>query len=120
MEFKAAGKIGRPIVARLLETGLYTVTALTRDASKHSNLPSEVKIKEVDYSSVASLKSALPGQDADVSDMAFEAIEVQAYLVVSAVEAGFKLMIPSENNKNTHIPLLASVPIYQPKIAIRE
>jgi len=120
MEFKAAGKIGRPIVARLLETGLYTVTALTRDASKHSNLPSEVKIKEVDYSSVASLKSALHGQDAVVSAMAFEAIEVQANLVDAAVEAGVKRMIPSEYGNDTLNPKLATVPIYQPKIAIRE
>src|SRR3569833_2654031 len=104
MELKAAGKIGRPIVARLLETGLYTVTALTRDASKHSNLPSEVKIKEVDYSSVASLKSALHGQDAVVSAMAFEAIEVQTNHNNTTKKTKNKRMIPSEYGNDTLNP----------------
>ncbi|KAK3385716.1 hypothetical protein B0H63DRAFT_186995 [Podospora didyma] len=116
----AAGKIGRPIVARLLATQLFTITVLTRDGSKQLAFPEEVIVKEVDYDSVSSLETALQGQDAVVSAMAFEAIDKQKSLVDAAAKAGVKRIIPSEYGNDTLNPKLATVPIYQPKIAIRE
>lgn len=114
----ATGKIGRPIVARLLATKLFNVTILTRQGGK--DFPAEVAVKIVDYNSVPSLEAALRGQDALVSAMAFEAIHEQKNLVDAAVNAGVRRMIPSEYGNDTMNPKLATVPIYQPKIAIRE
>lgn len=74
----------------------------------------------VDYESVPSLETALRGQDALVSAIAFEAIQEQENLVEAAVNAGVRRMVPSEYGNDTLNPKLATVPIYQPKIAIRE
>ncbi|KAI1082568.1 NAD(P)-binding protein [Whalleya microplaca] len=114
------GKIGRPIVARLLATNLFTVTILTRDGSPQRQFPAGAIVKQVDYDSPQSLEAALQGQDGLVSAMAFEAIQVQKNLVEAAVNAGVRRMIPSEYGNDTLNPKLAAFPIYQPKIAIRE
>ena len=83
---QGGGKIGRPIVARLLETKLFHVTILTRlDATNEHDFPPNVIVRAVDYNSLKSLESALQGQDAVVSAMAFEAIHQQKVLVDAAV-----------------------------------
>lgn len=55
-----------------------------------------------------------------VSAMAFEAIQEQKNLVDAAANAGVRRIIPSEYGNDTLNPKLATVPIYQPKIEIRE
>ncbi len=52
--------------------------------------------------------------------MAFEAIHEQKNLVDAAASAGVRRIIPSEYGNDTLNPKLATVPIYQPKIEIRE
>lgn len=52
--------------------------------------------------------------------MAFETIEAQKILIDAAVQAGVRRMIPSEYGNDTQNPKLATIPIYFPKIAIRE
>ncbi|KAI2627577.1 NAD(P)-binding protein [Hypoxylon sp. NC1633] len=116
----ATGKIGRPIVDRLLESKLFSVTIITRDGSRQRGIPANVTVKEVDYDSIESLEAALKGQDALVSAMAFEAIHEQKNLVDAAVNAGIQRMIPSEYGNDLMNPKLAAFPIYQPKIAIRQ
>ena len=98
---------------------LFRITVLTRQGSKKT-FPSDIEVKAVDYESIPSLEAALQGQDALVSTMAFEAIDVQKNLVDAAFNAGVRRMIPSEYGNDTRNPNLASIPIYQPKIAIRE
>ncbi|KAI1478505.1 hypothetical protein K445DRAFT_25512 [Daldinia sp. EC12] len=116
----ATGKIGRPIVDRLLSSKLFNVTVLTRDENRRRELPADVTVKGVNYDSIESLESALQGQDALVSAMAFEAIHVQKNLVEAAAKAGVKRMIPSEYGNDLLNPKLADFPIYKPKIAIRQ
>ncbi|KAI1385185.1 NAD(P)-binding protein [Hypoxylon trugodes] len=116
----ATGKIGRPIVDHLLASKLFNVTVLTRNGSQDRGFPANVSVKEVNYDSIESLESALRGQDALVSAMAFEAIHMQKNLVDAAFQAGVKRMIPSEYGNDLLNPKLAAFPIYQPKIAIRE
>ncbi|KAI0836207.1 NAD(P)-binding protein [Hypoxylon sp. FL0890] len=116
----AVGKIGRPIVDRLLASKQFSVTVLTRDGKRQLDFPADVTIKEVDYDSLESLENALKGQDALVSAMAFEAIHMQKNLVDAAVKSGVKRMIPSEYGNDLMNPKLAAFPIYQPKIAIRQ
>ena len=118
---QGGGKIGRPIVARLLETKLFHVTILTRlDASNEHDFPPDVTVRPVDYNSLKSLESALQGQDAVVSTMAFEAIHQQKVLVDAAANSGVRRIIPSEYGNDTLNLKLATVPIYQPKIEIRK
>lgn len=95
------------------------VRVLTRSAAKHS-FPAGVTVKEVDYASTASLEAALAGVDGLVSAFAFEVIDQQKNLVDAAAAAGVRRMIPSEYGNDTMNPKLATMPIYQPKIAIRE
>lgn len=52
--------------------------------------------------------------------MSFDAIASQQNLVDAAAAAGVSRMIPSEYGNDTMNPKLATMPIYQPKIAIRE
>ena len=118
---QGGGKIGRPIVARLLETTLFHVTILTRqNATSNPDFPSAATVRAVDYNSLASLEAALRGQDAVVSAMAFEAIHEQKNIVDAAANVGVRRIVPSEYGNDTLNPKLATVPIYQPKIAIRE
>lgn len=105
-------------MGRLLATNSFNVTVLTRDEGRV--FPAGVTVKVVDYGSVPSLEAALEGQDALVSAIAFEAIQEQENLVDAAAKVGVKRMIPSEYGNDTLNPKLATVPIYQPKIAIRE
>ena len=88
-------------MAELVKAG-FTVTALTRDASKaEAKLPSEVAVKQVDYTSVDNLKEALAGQDAVVSVLGTMAVGGQTPLADAAVAAGIKRFIPSEFGVNT-------------------
>lgn len=95
------------------------VRVLTRSAAKYT-FPAGVTVKEVDYASTASLEAALKGVDGLVSAFAFEVIDQQKNLVDAAAAAGVRRMIPSEYGNDTMNPKLGTMPIYQPKIAIRE
>ncbi|KAI3322776.1 NAD(P)-binding protein [Xylariaceae sp. AK1471] len=104
-----SGNLGQAVVRELLDAG-FAVTVLTREGSTStSTLPSEVVSKEVDYSSVDSLTSALEGQDALVSTIATVAVRGQQPLVDAAVAAGVKRIIPSEFGINTRF--LGKTPI---------
>lgn len=120
MEYQATGTIGQPIIRTLLESKLFDeVRVLTRTATGH-NFPPGVSVREVEYNSPASLSAALRGIDCVVSAMSFDAIATQQNLVDAAAAAGVTRMIPSEYGNDTMNPKLATMPIYQPKIAVRE
>jgi hypothetical protein len=98
---QGSGNLGQAVVRELLDAG-FAVTVLTREGSTStSKLPSEVVSKEVDYSSVDSLRSALEGQDGLVSTVATGAVGGQRPLVDAAVAVGVKRIIPSEFGINT-------------------
>lgn len=119
-EIQAGGTIGQPIIRVLLESKLFDeVRVLTRTATGH-DFPPGVSVRGVDYASTASLETALSGIDCVVSAMSFDAIVSQQNLVDAAAAAGVSRMIPSEYGNDTMNPKLATMPIYQPKIAIRE
>ncbi|KAJ4394879.1 hypothetical protein N0V93_004099 [Gnomoniopsis smithogilvyi] len=116
----AGGTIGQPIVRTLLLSKRFDeVRVLTRTGATHG-FPPEVSVREVDYASPASLEAALRDVDCVVSAMSFDAIDAQQNLVDAAAAAGVSRMIPSEYGNDTMNPKLATMPIYQPKIAIRE
>lgn len=117
---QASGTIGRPILKYLLESNHFDeVRVLTRSDSQNSFPPGAI-VKKVDYDSTSSLEEALRGVDGLVSALAFEVIDTQKNLVDAATSAGVRRMIPAEYGNDTMNPKLATMPIYQPKIAIRE
>lgn len=104
----------------MLESKLFDeVRVLTRTATEHC-FPPQVSVREVDYASIASLEAALRGVDCVVSAMSFDAIASQQNLIDAAAAVGVSRVIPSEYGNDTMNPKLATMPIYQPKIAIRE
>ncbi len=83
----------------LLAAG-FNVTALTRETST-STFPAGVTVKKIDYDALATVQSALAGQDAVVSVIGTLAIGNQKVLADAAVAAGVKRFIPSEFGINT-------------------
>ncbi|KAH8165215.1 hypothetical protein CIB48_g3025 [Xylaria polymorpha] len=99
MGWSGIRKLGRAVVRELVDAG-FAVTIFTRENST-SALPAGVVAKEVDYTSVETLRLALQGEDAVVSTIATVAVGGQRPLVDAAVAAGVKRIIPSEFGINT-------------------
>jgi len=96
----AAGTVGKPVVAALLESG-FSVMAITRYESM-ATFPVEVTVTKVDITSVNALTAALKGQDAVVSTLTTSATSgTQRTLIDAAVAAHVKRFIPSEFGTNT-------------------
>ena len=115
----ATGNLGPSILAALLSAN-HTVTVLTRHGStstatlsRHPNLT----IKQVDFSSVASLTSALAGIDVVVSCVASAAMGAQNPLIDAAVAAGVSRFIPSEYGMDTLNAKAAELPVCLLKVA---
>lgn len=94
---QAGGNVGRYITNALLETGNFTVTAVTRADSQNA-LPDAVAVKKVDYGMPDALVEALRGQDALVITISgrspMQVIEEK--LVRAAAEAGVPWILPNE------------------------
>lgn len=82
-----------------------------------SNLPPSVRIRQVEYSSVDSLVSALRGQDAVVSTLGTLALDRQLLLIDAAVTAGVRRFLPSEFGSDTSNPKCAAQKALQAKAA---
>jgi hypothetical protein len=89
-------------------------------------LPSSVKIEQVDYDSQTSLERVLQGQDALISTVAMSAISNQPRMIDAAIAAGVKLFIPAEYTVNSRDvlaqaqPMMASVVAIQKYLATKE
>ena len=97
---QATGNVGPAITSALASSG-FTVTVLTRSAQPPSNLPPNVTVRTVDYTSRDSLSSALAGQDAVISALAGAAVPLQKQVIDVAAEVGVKRFVPSEFGINT-------------------
>ncbi|KAH6714978.1 hypothetical protein DL95DRAFT_479692 [Leptodontidium sp. 2 PMI_412] len=104
-----SGSLGSHILRALLAQNLFDVTVLVR--KPRDDLPSSVKVKVVDFDSVASLSEALKGKDALVdatSNPADPTLSIR--LVDAAVAAGVYRILPAEfssdpeNSKARHLP----------------
>lgn len=85
----------------------FTVSALTRDASK-STFPAEVRIIVSDYTS-ESLTEAFRDQDAIVSTVGTYSTTEQLRIIDCAVNAGVKRFLPSEFGIDTSDPRIVDV-----------
>lgn len=98
MGWSGIRKLGRAVVRELVDAG-FAVTIFTRENST-SALPAGVVAKEVDYTSVETLRLALQGEDAVVSTIATVAVGGQRPLVDAAVAAGESASSP-RNSEST-------------------
>ncbi|KAL4811351.1 hypothetical protein BDV18DRAFT_155956 [Aspergillus unguis] len=116
----ATGNLGLPILTTLLDKG-YTVTVLSRINGSSSKLPSHpnLTIKQVDFTSVESLTTALqqvqPPIEVLVSCVATLAIGSQNPLFDAAAAAGVNRFIPAEFGMDSMNPLVLELPVCAPK-----
>jgi uncharacterized protein YbjT (DUF2867 family) len=114
---QASGTLGPHAFQALVDAG-FQVTVLTR-TQKPGAYASNVKVIEVDFTSVDSLTAALKGTDAVVSTVGGAAVESQTTLINAAVAAGVKRFIPSDFGNVTTNPKLETIPMYTPMFKIR-
>ncbi|KAF2708414.1 oxidoreductase CipA-like protein [Pleomassaria siparia CBS 279.74] len=114
----ASGNLGLPILDMLLNAGMY-VTVLSRINGNSSKLcpHQNLTIKEVDFTSVTCIASALSGVEVVVSCLATLAIGSQNPLIDAAIAAGVKRFIPAEFGMDSQNPLAAQLPVCAPKVA---
>ena len=108
----ATGNLGPSVVDQLVKAG-FSVTALTRQSST-STPPSGIKAIPVDYDSVASLTTALKGQDAVVSTLSHMTNAIP--LIDAAIAAGVTRVLPSEFGCDTSNPNARKLPIFGGKV----
>lgn len=103
-----------------LDRSGYEVTVLTRHAANAKDLPSSIKIEQVDYDSQTSLERVLKEQDALISTVAMSAISNQPLMIDSAIAAGVKLFIPAEYTVNSRDTLAQAQPMMASVAAIQK
>lgn len=114
----ATGRLGPHVLNALVDAG-FQVTVLTR-SKKPGALDADVKVLEVDFTSMDSLAAALKGIDAVVSTIGGTAIDNQTILIDAAIAAGVKRFIPSEYGTVTTNPKVESYPLYSSMTKIRK
>ncbi|KAL4938366.1 hypothetical protein BDV06DRAFT_231908 [Aspergillus oleicola] len=116
----ATGNLGQPILTSLLEAN-FTVTVLSRINGSWSKLKPHpnLTIKEVDFTSVDSLTSAIkrPTPQVLISCLATLAIGSQNPLIDAAVAAGVHRFVPAEFGMDSLNPLATALPVCAPKAA---
>ena len=115
----ASGTLGAVALRKLLEADTFSVTVIRR-AGSSSTFPENLKVMDVDYSSVDSLKSAFKGQDSILSLVPTFAVDAQQAFIDAAVEAGVSRFIPSEFSANLTHPNARTLPVFAPKVKIQE
>ncbi|KAJ5104461.1 NAD(P)-binding protein [Penicillium alfredii] len=114
----ATGNLGTPMLEALLGAG-YLVTVLSRIGGNSSRLKPHPNItsKEVDFTSVESLTTALSGVQVVVSCLATLAIGSQNPLIDASVAAKVKRFIPAEFGMDSKNALSMELPVCAPKVA---
>jgi len=81
---------------------------------------SNLTVKEVDYASVESLKSALEGVKVVVSTLATVSVGSQSPLIDAAIAAGVERILPSEFGSDTLNPFTSKLPVFKFKVATQD
>lgn len=106
----ATGSVGSPTLAALLETGIHTITAITR-AESSATLPSDVVVKKGNYSDESFLVSALKGQDVLIIQVGIMGLDAQTPLIEAAAKAGVRWALPTEFGSDIYSPIAADFPM---------
>ncbi|KFY27152.1 hypothetical protein V493_03684 [Pseudogymnoascus sp. VKM F-4281 (FW-2241)] len=114
----ASGNLGPAVLKVLVDSNLFSITVLTRPSSNHQ-FPPSVTVLPVDYSSPASLATALSGQDAVIALFGAEHADLQLPLLDAAIAAGVSRFIPSDFGCDTHNELAKGLPVYAKKLEVQ-
>lgn len=96
------------------------MTVLTRSVSSASSLPPGADLKQVDYSSAESLKTALAGHDIVISTLSPSVISLQKPVIDAAIAVGVKRFIPAEYGAMTSDPVGRKLPFHKDAVEIHE
>ncbi|KAF4967226.1 hypothetical protein FSARC_5205 [Fusarium sarcochroum] len=115
----ASGTLGTVALKKLLEADKFNITVIRR-AGSTSTFHANVKVIDVDYSSLDSLKSAFEGQDAVISLVPTFAADAQKAFVDAAIAAGVSRFIPSEFSANLANANARTLPVFAAKVKLQE
>ncbi|KAL4861223.1 hypothetical protein BDV12DRAFT_180591 [Aspergillus spectabilis] len=116
------GSLGSILLGELLKAQ-FTVTVLTRSnsTSNTTNPPDGVTLKQVDYSSIEDLKSALHGNDIVISTLTPTAIALQKPIIDASIAVGVKRFIPADYGAMSSDPSgeAQKLPFHAPAVGIQ-
>ncbi|KAF9630930.1 hypothetical protein BFW01_g1801 [Lasiodiplodia theobromae] len=113
------GLLGSAVLEQLAKDQ-FTVTVLSRNASSVHDIPSGVKVHQVDYSSQESLVEALTGQDVVVNTVGMSGLLGQKTIIDASIKAGVKRYIPADWGSFTTDPNARALPILRPMVEIQD
>lgn len=115
----ASGNIGSRTLAAILETGVHTVTAISRGES-NTTFPAGVAVKKGDYADEPFLVNAMQKQDVLVIQLGFMATGQQIPLIHAAAKAGVKYVLPTEFGSDPYAPFAKAFPMLAEKKKYRD
>jgi uncharacterized protein YbjT (DUF2867 family) len=115
----ASGTIGGPTLAAMLETGIHTITVLSR-ASSDASFPAGVQVKRGNYNDQPFLVSALQGHDVLLLTIGRLGRDSQIPIIQAAAKAGVRWVVPSEFGPDPYAPLVKESPIIASKKMYRD
>ncbi|PGH16989.1 hypothetical protein AJ79_01373 [Helicocarpus griseus UAMH5409] len=96
---QASGQIGKIILDSLVDSSLFSITAVSRKEST-ATFPPNVTVRKIDFVE-ADLTAAFQGQDVVISVVGIGGLGEQKKLVDAVVRAGVKRFFPSEFSAST-------------------
>ncbi|CAL5868541.1 uncharacterized protein PFLUO_LOCUS2767 [Penicillium psychrofluorescens] len=117
----ATGNLGPAILNALLADPRIKVTQLQRAGSKKGT-DARAPTREVDFTSLDSLTSALQGEDVLVNTLGFgpAGLDVHLRLIDASLAAGVQRVIPSEFGVDTSHPRTGVLLIFKEKIDVQK
>lgn len=116
----ASGRVGKPFVDALLESGKFDVTAISRLESS-ATFPAGVNVQKGDYTSQDFLTTALKGQDVLVMDLSvFAPKDLQHRFIEAAAVAGVPWILLCEFGADNGHPEMSKVGVNAAKKQFRD
>ena len=115
----ASGTVGTPTISSLLDTGIHTITVISR-ADSQASFPEGIKVKKGEYNDESFLVSALQGQDVLILQLGFGGLASQSILIAAAAKAGVQWVLPTEFGSDHSARLAQDLPMMTMKNQFRE
>ncbi|CAO2647206.1 Nn.00g081280.m01.CDS01 [Neocucurbitaria sp. VM-36] len=115
----ASGTIGSHTLSAILETGIHTVTAISRGES-NATFPAGVLVKKGDYAEESFLVNALQKQDVLILQLGIFSTDQQIPLIRAAAKAGVRYVLPTEFGSDPYAPFAKVFPMLADKKKYRD
>ncbi|KAL5365559.1 hypothetical protein BJX96DRAFT_181778 [Aspergillus floccosus] len=113
------GFLGSAVLEQLAEAQ-FTTTVLTRSQSSLKDIPPGVQVREVDYTSIDSLKDALRGNDVVVSTLNPASVPLQKVVIDASIAVRVKRFIPADFGAMSTDPAAQSLPVHSRVVEIQK